>query len=189
MPYPPTDDTLTILITGGSQGSKIIGDTLPAAIADFIPPVLQARLRIIQQVRQEQYAFVDNMYRRMKIECELSSFFSDMPDKLAQAHLVIARSGAGTVSELAAVGRPSILIPLGIAMDDHQAANAEALTEAGAADMVLESNLYPKLIGALITARLQDVEGLRARAAVARDSARINATRDLADMAERVAEL
>ena len=180
---------LTILITGGSQGSKIIGETIPTAIVDFVPPPLQARLRIIQQVRQEQYAFVDNMYRRVKIEAELSPFFSDMPQKLSQAHLVIARSGAGTVSEIAAVGRPSILIPLAIAMDDHQAANAEALTEIGAADMVLESNLYPQLLGALITARLQDADDLRARAAAAKASAKVNAAKELADMAERVAEL
>ncbi len=129
------------------------------------------------------------MYRRVKIEAELSPFFSDMPQKLSQAHLVIARSGAGTVSEIAAVGRPSILIPLAIAMDDHQAANAEALTEIGAADMVLESNLYPQLLGALITARLQDADDLRARAAAAKASAKVNAAKELADMAERVAEL
>ena len=188
-PYPSTDGKLTILITGGSQGSKIIGDIIPSAIADHVPPPLQSRLKVIQQVRKEQYAFVDNMYRRMKIEAELAPFFSDMPEKLSEAHLVIARSGAGTVSEIAAVGRPSILIPLAIAMDDHQAANAEALVDVGAADMVLEANLYPKLLGALITARLQDADDLRARAATAKASAKINATRDLADMAERVAEL
>ncbi|KCZ58588.1 undecaprenyldiphospho-muramoylpentapeptide beta-N-acetylglucosaminyltransferase [Hyphomonas atlantica] len=188
-PFPSTDDKLTILITGGSQGSKIIGETIPAAIVDHIPPPLQSRLRVIQQVRKEQYAFVGNMYRRAKIEAELSPFFSDMPEKLSQAHLVIARSGAGTVSEIAAVGRPSILIPLAIAMDDHQAANAEALTEIGAADMVLETNLYPQLLGGLITARLQDTDELKQRAAKAKASAKINAAKELADMAERVAEL
>ncbi len=188
-PYPDAGGELTILITGGSQGSQIIGEIVTKAICDYVPPVLQARLRVIQQVRQEQYAFVDNMYSRMKIEAELSGFFSDMPEKLAAAHLVIARSGAGTVSELAAVGRPSILIPLAIAMDDHQAANAEALTEVGAADMVLEANLFPKLLGALITARLEDESDLRARAAAAWDAGKVSAAQDLADMAERVAEL
>ena len=188
-PYPSTDGKLTILITGGSQGSKIIGETIPAALVDHVPPPLQSRLRVVQRVRKEQFAFVDNMYRRAKIEAELSPFFSNMPVKLSEAHLVIARSGAGTVSEIAAVGRPSILIPLAIAMDDHQAANAEALTEIGAADMVLETNLYPQLLGALITARLQDTEDLKARAAAAKASAKVNAAKDLADMAERVAEL
>lgn len=188
-PFPPTDRKLTILVTGGSQGSKIIGDTIPAAIVDHIPPVLQSRLRVVQQVRKEQYAFVDNMYRRANIETDLSPFFSDMPEKLSKAHLVIARSGAGTVSEIAMVGRASILIPLAIAMDDHQAANAEALIEAGAADMILEGNLYPKLLGALITSRLQDIDGLRTRAAAAKAVAKTNAANELADMAERIAEL
>jgi UDP-N-acetylglucosamine--N-acetylmuramyl-(pentapeptide) pyrophosphoryl-undecaprenol N-acetylglucosamine transferase len=112
-----------------------------------------------------------------------------MPDRLANAHLVIARSGAGTVSELAAVGRPSILIPLAIAMDDHQAANAEALMDAGAADMLLEANATPKLLGALIAARLSDPVDLKARAAAAKSAAKPNAARDLADLAERIAEL
>ncbi|MDP1556283.1 MAG: glycosyltransferase, partial [Hyphomonas sp.] len=120
---------------------------------------------------------------------DLAPFFSDMPDRLAEAHLVIARSGAGTVSELAAVGRPSILIPLAIAMDDHQAANAEALTEVGAADMVLESNVTPKLLGALIAARLSDPDDLKVRAAAAKSAGKPEAARDLADMAERIAEL
>jgi len=112
-----------------------------------------------------------------------------MPARLAAAHLVIARSGAGTVSELAAVGRPSILIPLAIAMDDHQTANAEALTSVGAADMILESNLTPALLGELLAARLSDPEELKARAGAAKSAARPEAAQNLSDMAERIAEL
>jgi UDP-N-acetylglucosamine--N-acetylmuramyl-(pentapeptide) pyrophosphoryl-undecaprenol N-acetylglucosamine transferase len=140
-------------------------------------------------VREEQVESVRAIYRKAQIESDLAPFFSDMPDRLAEAHLVIARSGAGTVSELAAVGRPSILIPLAIAMDDHQAANAEALTEVGAADMVLESNVTPKLLGALIAARLSDPDDLKVRAAAAKSAGKPEAARDLADMAERIAEL
>ena len=187
LPYPLTDDKLTILITGGSQGSQIIGETVPLAIANHIPAPLRARLKVIQQVRAEQVDKVKAIYDKVMVEAELSPFFSDMPEKLAAAHLVIARSGAGTVSELAAVGRPSILIPLAIAMDDHQAANAEALTDAGAADMVLEANLYPALLGELIAMRLGDAEELKHRAAAAKAAGRVKAAQDLANLAEAAA--
>jgi UDP-N-acetylglucosamine--N-acetylmuramyl-(pentapeptide) pyrophosphoryl-undecaprenol N-acetylglucosamine transferase len=148
-----------------------------------------SRIKVVQQVREEQVESVRSIYRNMKVDCELAPFFSDMPDRLANAHLVIARSGAGTVSELAAVGRPSILIPLAIAMDDHQAANAEALTDAGAADMLLEANATPKLLGALIAARLSDPADLKIRAAAAKSAAKPNAAQELAELAERIAEL
>ncbi|MCA8899660.1 MAG: undecaprenyldiphospho-muramoylpentapeptide beta-N-acetylglucosaminyltransferase [Hyphomonas sp.] len=186
-PYPSTDGQLNIFITGGSQGSQIIGETVPLAIANHLPADLRARLKVVQQVRPEQHETVEKLYRDANIECELAAFFSDMPERLAAAHLVIARSGAGTVSELAAVGRPSILIPLAIAMDDHQAANAEALTDVDAADMILEANLYPNLLGALIEARLSDADDLRARAAAAKASAKVTAAQDLADLAEDAA--
>ena len=188
-PFRPMDGELNIFITGGSQGSRIIGELVPLAIAQQLPPPLMARIKVVQQVREEQVESVRALYRVAKIECELAPFFSDMPDRLADAHLVIARSGAGTVSELAAVGRPSILIPLAIAMDDHQAANAEALTDVGAADMLLEANVNPKLLGALIAARLSDPVDLKARAAAAKSAAKPDAARELADMAERIAEL
>jgi len=188
-PFPPMDGMLGIFVTGGSQGSRIIGEMVPLAIAQHLPPPLLARIKVVQQVREEQVESVRAVYRTAKIESDLAPFFANMPDRLAEAHLVIARSGAGTVSELAAVGRPSILIPLAIATDDHQAANAEALTEVGAADMVLEANVNPKLLGALIAARLSDPEDLRARAAAARSVARPDAAKELADMAERIAEL
>ncbi|WP_353255906.1 undecaprenyldiphospho-muramoylpentapeptide beta-N-acetylglucosaminyltransferase [Hyphomonas sp.] len=188
-PFPPMDATLNILVTGGSQGSRIIGEMVPHAITKQIPPPLLARIKVVQQVREEQVEAVRALYRFAQVECELAPFFSDMPDRLADAHLVIARSGAGTVSELAAVGRPSILIPLEIAMDDHQAANAEALTEVGAADMLLEANVTPVLLGALIAARLSDPAALKARAAAAKSAAKPDAAADLADLAERIAEL
>ncbi|ABI77645.1 undecaprenyldiphospho-muramoylpentapeptide beta-N-acetylglucosaminyltransferase [Hyphomonas neptunium ATCC 15444] len=189
VPFPPTDGTLNIFITGGSQGSRIIGEIVPLAIANHVAPPLRVRLKVVQQVREEQFESVSNLYRSAGIECELAAFFGDMPERLAAAHLVIARSGAGTVSELATVGRPSILIPLAIAMDDHQAANAEALTAIGAADMILETNATPKLLGELISARLSDGADLTARAAAAKSAARPDAAQKLAEMAERIAEL
>jgi UDP-N-acetylglucosamine--N-acetylmuramyl-(pentapeptide) pyrophosphoryl-undecaprenol N-acetylglucosamine transferase len=183
------EGTLNILVTGGSQGSKIIGEVVPLAIAQQLPPPLMARIKVVQQVREEQIDAVRAIYDKAQIESELAPFFANMPERLAETHLVIARSGAGTVSELAAVGRPSILVPLAIAMDDHQAANAEALTEVGAADMLLETNATPKLLGALIAARLSDPDALKARAVAAKSAAKPDAAADLADLAERIAEL
>lgn len=187
MPFPDTDGPLRIFITGGSQGARILGEALPLAIANHLPPVLRVRVKVVQQVREEQIESVRAIYDKVGLDAELRSFFDDMPDQLAKAHLIIARSGAGTVSEIAAIGRPSILIPLKIAMDDHQTANAASLADAGAADIVDEDNLYPTLIGELIKVRLEDGDGLRARAAAAKAAGTVTAASDLADLAERVA--
>jgi UDP-N-acetylglucosamine--N-acetylmuramyl-(pentapeptide) pyrophosphoryl-undecaprenol N-acetylglucosamine transferase len=187
VPYPATDGDLTIFITGGSQGARILGEAIPLAIANHIPAPLRARLKVVQQVRKEQLEDVRAIYDKVQVRAELQPFFSDMPDRLAAAHMIIARSGAGTVSEIAAIGRPSILIPLKIAMDDHQTANAEGLVDAGAADLLMEDNLYPNLLGQLLTARLQDGNDLAVRAAAAKAQGNIRAAQDLADLAEQVA--
>ena len=184
--YPPTDGILTILITGGSQGARILGEAIPLAIANHLPDELKSRLRIMHQVREEQIADVVQIYARAGIESDVETFFDNMSDRLAAAHLVIARSGAGTVSEIAAVGRPSILIPLKIAMDDHQTANAMSLAEIGAADIVAEDNLYPNLLGELLRVSLTNTVDLQKRAALAAEAGSVTAAQDLADIAERV---
>jgi len=186
-PFPPSDGPLTIFITGGSQGARILGEAIPLAIANHLPAPLRARLNVVQQVREEQLEQVRAIYDKVKVNATLQTFFSDMPERLAEAHLVIARSGAGTVSEIAAVGRPSILIPLKIAMDNHQEANAEGLVDAGAADMLLEDNLYPNLIGELLAVRLSDSNDLAVRAAAAKALGNVRAAQDLADQAESIA--
>lgn len=186
-PYPPTDGPLRIFITGGSQGARILGEALPLAIANHIPPVLRVRIKVVQQVREEQIDEVRAIYDKVKLDAELKSFFDNMPEQIAKAHLVIARSGAGTVSEIAAIGRPSMLIPLKIAMDDHQTANAATLVDVGAADLIDEDNLYPALIGELIKTRLEDGDDLRARASAAKAAGTVTAASDLADLAEKIA--
>ncbi len=185
--YPPTDGQLRIFITGGSQGARILGEALPLALANHLPPMLRARIKVFQQVREEQINAVRAIYDKAKLDAELQPFFDDMPEQIAKAHLVIARSGAGTVSEIAAIGRPSMLIPLKIAMDNHQTANAASLVDAGAADLIDEDNLYPALIGELIKIRLEDGEDLRARARAAKEAGTVTAASDLADLAEKIA--
>lgn len=186
--FPSMDGELTVLITGGSQGARILGEAIPLAIANHIPPPLRVRLHVVQQVREEQLDQVRAIYDKAQVKTTLQSFFSDMPERLAAAHLVIARSGAGTVSEIAVVGRPSILIPLKIAMDNHQEANAEDLVEAGGADVLLEDNLFPNLLGELIALRLSDANDLAVRAAAAKALGNVRAAQDLADLAESVAK-
>ena len=189
LPYPNAAGDLNILITGGSQGSRILGEAIPLAICNHLPEDLKSRLVVTQQVREEQVADVVRLYANAGVTAEIDTFFTDMADRLAAAHFVIARSGAGTVSEIAAVGRPSILIPLAIAMDDHQAANAAALTDVGAADLMVEANLYPNLLGELLAVRLGNAGELKTRAAAAWGSGSVTAASDLADVAERVAGL
>lgn len=134
LPYhaPQKDEPINLLVVGGSQGARVLSDAVPDAIA-LLPQALHARLRIVQQARAEDRERVERRYAELQVAAEIATFFTDMPKRLAQAHLVIARSGASTVAELTCVGRPSLLIPYQFAMNDHQTKNAEALAKAGAA--------------------------------------------------------
>jgi UDP-N-acetylglucosamine--N-acetylmuramyl-(pentapeptide) pyrophosphoryl-undecaprenol N-acetylglucosamine transferase len=187
-PYPaaPPGAPLRVLVTGGSQGARLFGEVTPEAVA-LLPDDIRARLEVTQQAREEQVAQVRQRYAALKVKAEVEPFFRDMGARLAQAHLVIARAGASTVTELQAAGRPSILIPLAIAADDHQTANAEALTGIGAADAIPEYDFNAGALAALLGRRLADPHDLAVRAAAARASARIDATARLADLAEKLA--
>ncbi|MBL8558321.1 MAG: undecaprenyldiphospho-muramoylpentapeptide beta-N-acetylglucosaminyltransferase [Hyphomonadaceae bacterium] len=177
---------IRILVTGGSQGARLFGEVTPNAIA-ALDADLRARIEITQQVREEQVLIVSEEYQRMGVKAEVSPFFKDMGVKLAQAHLVIARAGASTVTELQAAGRPSILIPLAIAADDHQTANAEALSGIGAADVIDELEFNSKTLARVLAQRLANPHDLGVRAAAARASAKVDATKALADLAEKAA--
>ena len=134
MPYaaPEPDGPLRLLVVGGSQGARMMADIVPGAI-ERLEPALWSRLVLTQQVRDEDMARVRAVYDRLKINAELAPFFTDLPARLASSHLVVSRSGAGTVAELAAIGRPSILVPLPGAIDQDQFANAGVLAQAGGA--------------------------------------------------------
>ncbi|MDZ4762439.1 MAG: UDP-N-acetylglucosamine--N-acetylmuramyl-(pentapeptide) pyrophosphoryl-undecaprenol N-acetylglucosamine transferase [Alphaproteobacteria bacterium] len=188
LPYPdlPDGGRTGILVTGGSQGARLFGEVIPAAIVS-LSPQLRARLSIVHQAREEQVEAVRAIYAAAGVEAIVQSFFSDMQLRLAAAHLVIARAGASTVTELAIVGRPSILIPLAIAMDDHQTANAEGMVRGAAADVLSEDKFNPVSLAALLTERLGNAGVLRARAKAALSLGRPNAARDLADLAEEAA--
>lgn len=139
-PTPGPDDTLHLLVTGGSQGAQAFNDVVPAAIA-LLPERLRARIEISQQVRGDVIGQVEAAYRRCGVTAHLAGFFDDVPERLARAHLVICRAGASTVAELAAAGRPAILVPYPHATDDHQTDNGRALADAGAAWLLPEPSL------------------------------------------------
>ena len=187
-PYPeaPAGGRLNLLIIGGSQGARLFGEVIPHAIA-LLPQDLRARLDVVQQVREEQLPAVQRVYEAAGVAAEAAPFFNNMGERLAAAHLVIARAGASSVSELQVAGRPAILVPFAAAADDHQTANAEGLTSVGAADLIAEAAVEPAALAALLRTRLADTHGLAVRAAAARASAKPDAAKALADLAERVA--
>lgn len=187
-PYPlaPAGGELTLLVIGGSQGARLFGEVIPAAVA-LLEPALRARLIVLQQVRQEQVEAVGRTYAQCGVRAEIAPFFKDMGAKLEAAHLVIARAGASTITELLAVGRPAILVPLAIATDDHQTGNAEALASVGAADILSEPQFTPQRLAALLSERLGNPHDLSVRGAAARVAAKPDAAAALADLAEELA--
>lgn len=180
-PYPGTEGALRLLVVGGSLGARIFADVVPAAVA-ALPEPLRARLVVAQQCRAEDLNRVRAAYAEAGVVAELSPFFPDIAGRLATAHLVVARAGAGTLAELACAGRPSILVPLPGAIDDHQAANARALEEAGAALVVPQREFTPAALAAQLRAQLDDPRALARAAASAARLARPDAARRLADL-------
>ena len=129
------DGEIRVLVLGGSQGARVFSDVVPAALSR-LPDAMRSRFRVVQQCRPEDIEEVRRTYRRNGIDAELARFFTDVAARMAAAHLVVARSGASTVAELAEVGRPAILVPYPHATDDHQTANARAMEEAGGAWLI-----------------------------------------------------
>jgi UDP-N-acetylglucosamine--N-acetylmuramyl-(pentapeptide) pyrophosphoryl-undecaprenol N-acetylglucosamine transferase len=186
--YAPPEATgpFRLLVVGGSQGARIMSDIVPPAI-ERLEPSLWGRLLLTQQVRDEDMARVRAVYDRLKINCELAPFFTDLPARLAANHLVISRSGAGTVAELAAIGRPSILVPLPGSIDQDQFANAGVLSQAGGALRIAQSEFTPDRLAAEISTLAAEPTRLAAMASAARGAGRLDAAERLADLVLRVA--
>ncbi|WP_185985042.1 undecaprenyldiphospho-muramoylpentapeptide beta-N-acetylglucosaminyltransferase [Aureimonas mangrovi] len=187
-PYeaPADDGSIRLLVFGGSQGARFFSDMMPEAVA-ALPANLRARLLVTQQVRAEDQARVEERYREMGVTANVAPFFSDLPARMAGAHLVVSRSGASTVLELSVIGRPAILVPLPHALDDDQGHNAQLLVDARAALMRRQPGITPESLAADIASLFEDRETLPAMAAGAIGVARLNATTALADLAEAVA--
>jgi UDP-N-acetylglucosamine--N-acetylmuramyl-(pentapeptide) pyrophosphoryl-undecaprenol N-acetylglucosamine transferase len=188
--YPALDlaGTFNLLVTGGSQGARVMSDIVPPAI-ELLGSDMRARFNIVQQARVEDQEYVAGFYARLGVKAEVAPFFSDLPARIAAAHLIVSRSGASTVAELAAIGRPSILVPLPGALDQDQLANANVLATAGGA-IVLKQNAFTseRLAGEIISLAA-DPAKLPAMAAGAKSAGVLDAADRLADLVLRVANV
>lgn len=184
-PYGAPTDTgpLKLLVFGGSQGARALSELVPAAIAGLAPD-MRARLEIVQQCRPEDLEEVRRAYHTAQVDAELSSFFNDMPQRIADAHLVIARSGASSISELTVIGRPALLVPFPFATDDHQTANADVLAMAGAAWAIQQRDLTADRLTGLLASIFSKPDELARRAAAALALGKPNAASRLADLVE-----
>jgi UDP-N-acetylglucosamine--N-acetylmuramyl-(pentapeptide) pyrophosphoryl-undecaprenol N-acetylglucosamine transferase len=181
--YVAATNRIRLLVLGGSLGARIFSDVVPAALRS-LPDALRAKLSVVQQTRPEDLERVKAAYAADGIAAELSPFFPDVAARLVAAHLVIARAGASTVAELAVAGRPSILVPLPGAIDDHQSANARALAEAGGAWVVAQPQFTPEFLAERLGELLANPTGLTEAAVAARSQARPDAAARLADLVE-----
>jgi UDP-N-acetylglucosamine--N-acetylmuramyl-(pentapeptide) pyrophosphoryl-undecaprenol N-acetylglucosamine transferase len=185
-PFPGADGAFRVLAFGGSQGARIMSDIVPPAIA-LVPMAVQARLFVTQQAREEDVERVRAAYARMGVAAEVEPFFRDLPARMAASHIVIARSGASTVAELAAIGRPAILVPLPHALDQDQRANAGMLERAGGAIMMEQARFTPDRVAAEVARLAADPAALAAMAAAARRQGILDAADRLADLVVKVA--
>jgi UDP-N-acetylglucosamine--N-acetylmuramyl-(pentapeptide) pyrophosphoryl-undecaprenol N-acetylglucosamine transferase len=137
--YPELNTTsmINLFVIGGSQGARVLSDVLPGALRQ-LPDAFRVRIQVTQQCRSEDVARTREAYNDMGLKAEVASFFNDVPERLVDAHLVIGRSGASSVAEAIAIGRPSILVPYPHAIDDHQSENAHALDKAGGGWLIPE---------------------------------------------------
>jgi UDP-N-acetylglucosamine--N-acetylmuramyl-(pentapeptide) pyrophosphoryl-undecaprenol N-acetylglucosamine transferase len=186
-PYqdPPAGSPLNLLVFGGSQGARAFSEIVPAAVA-LLPADIRSRLEIAQQCRPEDLELARAAYLKAGVQAELTPFFKDIPQRMVRSHLVIGRSGVGTVSELAAIGRPAILVPYPFATDDHQTANARVLADAGAAWLVPQRAFTPDKLAALLNEILANPDELAGRAAAAAALGKPNAAQRLADLVDRI---
>ena len=179
----PDDGPIRVLITGGSQGARVLSETTPRALAQ-LPEAIRGRLKVQQQSRPETLEVARQIYLDAGIDAEVAPFFRNMASRLSEAHLVIGRAGASTCAELAVAAMPSVLIPLKIATDDHQRLNAKLLTDVSAAEMILEDDLTVDVLTDVVAGVLSRPDRLAAMSAAARSVAIPDAAQRLADLAE-----
>jgi UDP-N-acetylglucosamine--N-acetylmuramyl-(pentapeptide) pyrophosphoryl-undecaprenol N-acetylglucosamine transferase len=185
-PYPAPDDPFRLLVFGGSQGARVMADIVPDAVG-LLDGDLRARFSVVQQAREEDLDRVRGTYAKFAVAADVAPFFADLPGRIAASHLVVARSGASTVAELSAIGRPSILVPLPHAIDQDQFANAGVLERAGGALRLVQDDFTPQRLAAEIAGLAATPQRLAAMAAAAKSIGRLDAADRLADLVLAVA--
>ncbi len=184
--YPTITATssLRVVVFGGSQGARFFSDVTPEAIK-LLPDKLRQRLSIVQQCRQEDIQRVGQAYAAIGVKARLSHFFSNMPEEIANSHLVICRSGASSIAELGVIGRPAVLVPLPHAIDNDQQKNAESFAAVGAGNIRSQNDLTPQSLAILLQQLLENAEALKDAAEAAARHGKPDAARKLADLVER----
>lgn len=177
---------IKVLVFGGSQGASIFSEIVPAAIAE-LPETLRARLSVVQQCRDPEIEKVQKIYQSQGVAADVRSFFDDLPSKIEEAHLVLCRAGASSVTELAAIGRPGILVPLPSAMDDHQTYNAGFLADQGAGWLMRQPEFQVDRLSQLLRQLFQDPARLNVAAQKASSLGKPAATEALADLVDELA--
>ena len=187
-PYAAPDPAgaFRLVAFGGSQGARIMADIVPPAV-ERLEPHLQMRLSVVQQAREEDVARVKETYARAKVAAEVAPFFTDLPARIASSQLIVSRSGASTVAELAVIGRPAILVPLPHALDQDQSANAGVLERSGGAIRLRQDDFTPDRLAAEISTLASAPQKLVAMAAAARSQGAPDAAERLADLVVKVA--
>lgn len=181
---PAGTEPFRLLVTGGSQGARILSALLPEALAR-LPEPQRKRLKVVHQARAEDLSAAALAYKAAGVDAECLPYLVDFPKYLADAHLVVARAGASTMAELTAAGRPAILIPFAAATDDHQTENAAAFVAVGAGFLLQEAQASAAAVAGLIAGFLELPEALAAAAAAARALGVPDAAARLADLVER----
>ena len=186
-PYPDfIGALLRLLVTGGSQGARVMADIVPEALA-LLERDERQWIRLTMQARGEDRARVAAACARLNFPVEVAEFFPDLPARIAASHLVIGRAGASTVSELAVIGRPSVLVPFPHALDQDQAANAAALAASGGAVVIPQAEFTPERLAGILSDALASPAKLAASAEAARAAGVADAAERLADVVLKVA--
>lgn len=178
---PGPDDAIRLLVFGGSQGAQVFSTLLPAALA-LLDEKVKNRFSLTMQVRDEDRSACEAALARLNVTADLAPFFADLPERMANAHLVIARAGASTVSELAVLGRPALLVPYPHALDHDQAANAAVLSRAGGAEVIAQKLLTPEELARRLSDFAMEPNRLKGMATAAAAMGRADATTHLADL-------
>jgi UDP-N-acetylglucosamine--N-acetylmuramyl-(pentapeptide) pyrophosphoryl-undecaprenol N-acetylglucosamine transferase len=188
VPYQPSGEgeEFRLVVFGGSQGAQYFSKSVPTAIS-LLDDSLRARLRVTQQARAEDMPMVEGCIAKLEMSADIAPFFTDMAERIAKAHLVICRSGASTVSEIAVIGRPAILVPYPYALDHDQAANAAALAATGGAKVIAQTELSAEKLSRILTEAMNNPAKLAGMAASAKQAGKPDAARLLAAMVEAIA--
>lgn len=189
MPYVSSknNEPFNLVVFGGSQGARFFGRTFPESLG-LLPESLRKRVRLTLQARPEDLEYAKEQCAAHGLDAHVASFIDDMALKIAEAHLVISRSGASTVTELGVIGRPSVLVPLPHALDDDQGVNGQNMVDIGGAIMVRQPELDDKKLAKLLENKMNAPDELAEMAGKAKLAAKLNATSLLADMLEAIAD-